>query len=45
MEIILFGGPSANAAQVVETIPDGVYEADNYVDAPGAREPLRPTSM
>jgi N-methylhydantoinase B len=39
MEII-YSETERKCRAVVETIPDGVYEADNYVDAPGAREPL-----
>ena len=39
MEII-YSETERKCRAVVETIPDGVYEADNYVDAPGAKEPL-----
>jgi N-methylhydantoinase B len=39
MEII-YSEAERKCRAVVETIPDGVYEADNYVDAPGAKEPL-----
>jgi N-methylhydantoinase B len=39
MEII-YSEVERKCRAVVETIPDGVYEADNYVDAPGAKEPL-----
>jgi N-methylhydantoinase B len=39
MEII-YSETERKCRAVVETIPDGVYEADNYIDAPGAKEPL-----
>jgi N-methylhydantoinase B len=39
MEII-YSETERKCRAVVETIPDGVYEADNYIEAPGAKEPI-----
>jgi len=39
MEII-YSEAERKCRAVVETIPDGVYEADNYIEAPGAKEPI-----
>jgi N-methylhydantoinase B len=39
MEVI-YSEAERKCRAVVETIPDGVYEADNYIDAPGAKEPV-----
>ena len=39
MEVI-YSETERKCRAVVETIPDGVYEADNYIDAPGAKEPI-----
>ena len=37
---VIYSETERKCRAVVETIPDGVYEADNYIDAPGAKEPL-----
>ena len=39
MEII-YSEAERKCRAVVETIPDGVYEAENFIEAPGAKEPI-----